>query len=182
MHETAECLKGVLKDVCYKFKGCVNDISTSEAGEAADIIKDMCESIYYCTVTDAMEQVGPEERMGYRSRMPYMDGDIDIPRYGYNTGNIRYSGNTRMGYKPMVGQEPYVYNYISDYGPEYDKYKMAKKHYTETHSTEDKHKMNDTTRKHLNNMLDSLSEMWEDAEPDLKREIKSELTSTVGKM
>lgn len=103
IHET-------LCDLMTKFKnfmsGDLKDVDTKEAGEIADIIKDLAmtekycyESCYYKSVVEAMEN----------------GGDYD-ERYGYNTNrNSRgqYSSNRgSYGYRPMVDQEPYVDAYL----------------------------------------------------------------------
>lgn len=152
-------------------------VDSKTLGEAFDMIKDisqtekyMRESKYYETVTKAME-----------------DGN-DI--YGYTP---RVSGNIRYGYKPMLDQEPYVKDYISDpnhfraemgseYGNAYDRYKTAKKWYTKTDSNEYKTEMDEFSKEHLMNTVTTIKEMWHDASPELKQRMKTELTSLLNTM
>lgn len=187
----------------YEIADIIKDLAETE--------RNCYEACYYKKVIEAMED-GDEpdiygysrnRRMGYR---PYFDGDIDI--YGYNAtgyngsnGNGRNSSSSnsnggRMGYKPYVDQEPYIQNYISDkdgfrrdmqgsnslYGREYDDWKSAKRHYTETKSSADKSKMDEHTAKHVDNVVMSLKEMWTDADPSLRQKMKAELTALVGTM
>lgn len=180
----------------------VDQACTEEVGQIADVIKDLAEAEYYCTVTLAMSEAAEEESerygysrggsrggsgrsrsmsRGYTSYMPYMD-DYEPDIYGYTHSNMRYSGNSRMGYRPYVDQEPYVHSYISEYGKGYDDYKDAKRHYTETHSSEDKEKMNESTAKHVNNAIAGIKEMWQDADTTLRRDIKNDLTALLGTM
>lgn len=144
-----------------------DSVNTHEAGQVTDMIKDLAEAEYYCTVTKAMneksEDFDPEGMMGYRPM------------------------SVRMGYKPMVDQEPYVEKYLaggdtSDYGRMYDEWKKAKRHYTDTHSEADKLKMSNATRKHVDNAIVSVKEMWMEADPELKSTIKSELASLMSTM
>ena len=39
----------------------LNTVDTRELGEAVDMIKDLAEAIYYCTVTKAMEEKSDAE-------------------------------------------------------------------------------------------------------------------------
>ena len=66
-------------------------VNTQEMGEVIDMIKDLEESIYYCTIVEAM--VGDSNYNYYR--------DID-----QNQGRMYYSGNdlrdTKEGRSPMI--------------------------------------------------------------------------------
>ena len=42
------CVQGQLSDLTR--------VNTHELGEAIDMIKDLAEAIYYCTITDSMEK------------------------------------------------------------------------------------------------------------------------------
>lgn len=186
-------IKEQLEESACKLASCLDrylDDGIAEADvcqvkEAADAIKDLAEAKYYCVVTEAMEE-GSEEAYGYRpnSRVPMNWNDI----YGYTPsgrGNRSQGGHGApgmMGFKPMVDQEPYVYDYIQDpnrfkseYGKEYDMYKDAKRHYTETHSAEDKKEMDEHMRNHVNNLLATLREMYKDADISTKQEMKSDV-------
>lgn len=70
----------------------LDKVDTKEMGEAIDMIKDLEEALYYCTITKAMKEKEKEE---YRSYYPvYMrDMDRDYGRMYYNDGN-GYSSNT----------------------------------------------------------------------------------------
>lgn len=199
-----------IKDICdvketliTNFKtymsGGFEQICTKEAGEVADIIKDLAEAEYYCTVTKAMLE-GQEDRYGYsrgnwnmhsNGRMGYKPQtygdtpDWSMDRMGYKpyiydeepTWNM-----SRMGYRPFVDQEPYVKEYISERGRGYDDYKEAKRHYTETHSPSDKEKMNESTATHVNNAIAGIKEMWQDADMSLRKDIKEDLEALLKTM
>ena len=53
----------MLKMMKEHLTNCVNDqfddlskVNTHELGEAVDMIKDLAEAIYYCTITESMEK------------------------------------------------------------------------------------------------------------------------------
>lgn len=164
----ADCLKTEMAN------GCCN-VDTTEAGEVADILKDLTEAKknlkeaeYYELVSDAMQEKTPERRM-------------------YYTHDI----NTAMpSFKPMVDQKNYIRDYLDNpnefkesmYGREYDAYRRAKRHYTETDKESYKVEMDEHAMKHIDNLIDSVKEMWADADPTHRSKMKSELTSLISSM
>lgn len=81
----------------------LESVDTKELGEAIDMIKDLEEAIYYCTITKAMNKKG-EEKEEYYSQKQYRDIDRGIgrmyyedPRYmGGNDTYRQYSSNGRQ--------------------------------------------------------------------------------------
>lgn len=157
----------------------VTNVDTQEAGQVADIIKDLTyaeknirEAKYYELVSEAMEEKG-DQRYGYGTN-EYM---------GYRP---RVTGNMHMGYRPMVDQEPYINGYLhdpdfdrsmrnSEYGAPYTEYKAAKRHYTETKSMNDKTQMDMHAKAHLEQTIETIEDIWHDASPELKQKMKTEL-------
>ena len=85
----------------------LKEVDTKELGEAIDMLKDMEEAIYYCSITKAMEESKEEEkyREKYYSKYPYMmynDGGKMFAEA--NNGNSRnysdmmYNDGNRMYY------------------------------------------------------------------------------------
>ena len=94
LEQMKECLVGMVEGQIY---GNIDKVDTKELGEAIDMIKDLSEAIYYCTITKSMEEgaekekdqskhgmmyYAPRERMMERYPIEYYD-----PRYRANTGN-----------------------------------------------------------------------------------------------
>lgn len=129
-------------------------------------------------------------RMGYIPEMampnqyPYIHAYLNDPedfenethdRYGYQpsgAGNRSQSGS-RMGWDPDDDPKQ---------SREYNEYKRAKRHYSETKSPEDKQKMDEHAMKHVNQTMDSFREMWRDADPNMRKRMKADLTTLVGEM
>lgn len=181
----------------------VNDLDAKECGEVADMIKDLAEAekacmeaCYYETVVAAMkanveDDWNDNERMGYNTRR-------------YANGRYAPKGRgTRRGYTPEMGMmKPYLYDpdfeeemekgrlgYQGEdpeddprQSREYNEYKRAKRHYSETKSPEDKRKMDEHAMKHVNQAMDSFREMWKDADPNMRKRMKADLTTLVGEM
>lgn len=91
--------------------------------------------------------------------------------YPYRTqvgGNIR----TNMGYS----------EYDNRYGKPYNDYMIAKRHYHESKSPEDKKEMESHMSEHVGDTIATLRELWNSSEPDMKRRIKNDFTSLLGEM
>ena len=70
------CVQGQLGDI--------KNVDAHELGEAVDMIKDLAEAIYYCTITDSMEK-GEDSKQS--------QGEMNINYYttpGYNYGVRMY--------------------------------------------------------------------------------------------
>lgn len=57
-----------------------------------------------------------------------------------------------------------------------------RKHYTETHSSSDKSSMDGKAREHIDSVILSIREIWNSADPTLRQQMKSQLTSLVNEM
>lgn len=207
MHELKEKLRDVcdLKEKmiewAFEHKDCV---SVGEMGEVVDMIKDLAEveekcwkAKYYESVVAAMEGGYDEEeeegRMGY-----------DHYRYP-SSGRFASKGHgKRYGYvPPMVDtlpDDPFfsgirTFDPIKDYrlgygdpesigkmggdrdGRAYRDFKASKRHYTETHAPEHKSQMTEHAKEHMMDMAESVRDIWESADPDLKKKMKTDLTN-----
>lgn len=90
--------------------GNLQSVDAKELGEAVDMIKDLAEAIYYCTITEAMDKQGKEDTyaQSYYTEMrhdPYMYGDnyyrdMDRSDYGrmyYSSGSNASNGSSSSG-------------------------------------------------------------------------------------
>lgn len=102
-----ERLKQMKESLISQVQGQMVDlsrVSTHELGEVIDMIKDLEEAMYYCTVVEAMEGKTPEEQKYYTTRYlpPYYGDDYyrDIDRTSgrmYYTGGSSNNSNNRSG-------------------------------------------------------------------------------------
>ena len=67
LKQMKEALVGCVQGQVY---GNLQGVDTKELGEAIDMIKDLSEAIYYCTITEAMEEEG-EGKEGKHGTMYY---------------------------------------------------------------------------------------------------------------
>ena len=75
-------------------------VDTKELGEVIDMIKDIAEAEYYCSITKAMEEKDREERSDniYYHTMPYPDYDRERMHYSGDQGN----GSEKSAHMPEM--------------------------------------------------------------------------------
>lgn len=88
-----ECLASAAEAQVYDLE----NVDAQELGEVIDIIKDIEETIYYCTVTKAMKEGSEKEDMMYYTQMPYRDEKYpsDWDRMYYTEGHSTSNANMR---------------------------------------------------------------------------------------
>ena len=152
----------------------------------AETEKECQEADYYEAVVQAMEENGmmESERMGYnpnRNRMgQYSDG-----RAGNR--NSDSGSNSRRGYSPnrmysrmMPGDDRDEWGDDDPrYSEAFNRFRKAKRYYTKSHSEEDKQRMKDASNEHMMETMSTIREMWDDADPDLRARMKTDLTNLV---
>ena len=75
-----ECLIGVAEGQVY---GNLDKVNAEELGEVMDMIKDLSEAVYYCTITESMEKQAKEEEKYGSHPMYYNPYQTEMyPRYG----------------------------------------------------------------------------------------------------
>ena len=79
MIEQMKMMKHTLMNCAQGQMGDLTSVDAKELGEAVDMIKDLSEAIYYCTITESMEK-GDKEKEKYYPVDYYRD--MDKP-YGY---------------------------------------------------------------------------------------------------
>ena len=101
-----ENMKECLTNCVMSQMGDLKNVDAKELGEAVDMIKDLSEAIYYCTITEAMSGEGkhhePQRETHYyteRVKEPYMMRDYDRPygRMYYPNGSGSSNGSSNGG-------------------------------------------------------------------------------------
>ena len=132
--------------------------------------------------------------MGYnrnRNRMgQYSDGRAGNQNGGSN-GDSRSERSSRMGYTSDMDMMPYMRKMEdydewddddTDYGKSFKRFRKAKRHYTQTHSETDKQKMKEASNNHMLETMSTLREMWDEADPELRKRMKTDLTTLTASM
>lgn len=168
-----ERLKAMKERLINCVESQMNDLpsaNSEELGEAVDMIKDLEETIYYCTVVKAMEDRDKEKEVMY---YPMMSG-----RY--------YSGNyypTRMYYDNSYdrGMRDYEMVYPKDYregrsGASRRMYMESK----ELHEGKEKQMME--LEKYMKELTTDIMEMINDATPEEKETLSHKLNTLADKI
>lgn len=187
----------------------LNNLDTHEAGQVADIIKDLSEakknltdaekneweSCYYASIIKAMkdadERGDEEDRYGYipreASRMGKRGMHRDrIKRWVRDPDTFEDEMYERAGYTPgrKMSRDDRSSDNSSDerYGKPYREYIDSRRHYSESKSQADKDMMEMYANEHLMDVMGSVREIYKTADPDMRKRMKSDLTKLVGEM
>lgn len=191
----AENLKMMKEQIVNCVQGQLGDISkvdTHELGQAIDMIKDLAEAIYYCTVTESMEKIEDKEQqssvrsINYYTTNKYND---DMYRnmernggYMYYPGGNGQSGSGNNGH--MSGISYYTempYEMMRD--PREGRSPMRRRMYMEGKEI---HKDTNSQLRELEAYLQELSsditQMIKDASPEERQTLKNKMTILTDKI
>ena len=87
--EMLKNMKSILVAQAQSQMGNLQNTDTKELGEVIDMIKDLEEAIYYCTIVKAIEEKDDKQTMYYT--MPRIDYSRDMDK---NYGKMYYDGNS----------------------------------------------------------------------------------------
>lgn len=145
----------------------IDSVDTEELGEVVDMIKDIAEAIYYCTVTEAMEG---QDRA-------YYDGNGGGRNYGGNGGgrsNQYYGGNSGQSY---YTEREYPIEMKEGRSPNSRRMYMEAK---EQHHPKEA-KMREL-EKYAQELTQDITEMIEDASPEERQTLARKLGTLVSKI
>lgn len=183
----------------------LKEVDTKELGEAIDMLKDMEEAIYYCSITKAMEESKEEEkyREKYYSmypRMMYNDGNSrNYSDMMYNDGNRMYyngggnssnSGGSRGGQSGgnSGGSRNYDGGQYYPYPAEIRDYREGRSPVTRRTYMESKELHHDKTKqmqeldKYMKELTDDILEMINGATPEEKQMLSQKLSTLATKV
>lgn len=167
----------------------IYDADCKELGEAIDMIKDLDEAMYYCSIVKAMEEQTETGHMKYytepryreKANMYYMPSTSNASYDDENTHNrgLRNNGY-EISHKSMYNIEPYY----SDYRDEREgRSPMRRKKYFET---KEYNKGKEASMRELEAYAQELTqdivEMVKDATPEEKQVLKQKINSLADKI
>ena len=155
----------------------LHNANSKELGEAIDMIKDLEEAIYYCTITKAMEKREEEEER-YSSKHYY-----SYPPVYYNNDSMMSSGTRSRHYYSY----PSYYDRMDAIDRERDSREgrspMKRKYYMES---KELHHTKEQQMKELEDYMSELSndilEMIKEASPEEKMSLSQKLTTLAEKV
>lgn len=151
-----------------------------EAGEVVDILKDIAEIEYYEAVTAAMDEAKYDDILGYTpTRTMNPKPMAKMRTRGKNYESSMVGDYMRENYGDMRLDES---SEADRYGHAYKEYTQAKRYYTESHSEKDKSEMRTQADHHVADMLASFKDIWRDADPEHKKQMKADLSAFVNQL
>lgn len=196
-------LKQMKETLVNAVQGQLSNLSqadTKELGCAIDMIKDLSEAIYYCTITKSMEEKEEMEKimkgqgqqqqpMMYfqeRIREPYyMPRDMDRGegRMYYNGGgNSSGDNSSRSGGNTRGYSEP-TYMNQHERDPREGRAPERRRMYMEVKSkNSDKNMHLKELDSYAHELTNDILEMMEDASPEEKQALKKKIIELTGKM
>lgn len=175
-----DALKTMKEQLMSCVQGQLGDISrvdTHELGQAVDMIKDLSQAIYYCTITESMEkadkkeQQAPINNINYYTTPEYRNmqragGYMYYPASngGQNTGTMSYY--TEMNRDPRQGRSPMRRRMYME-GKEM--HKDAKSQLQELEA-------------YMQELSSDITEMIKDATPEERNTLRQKMTTLAGKI
>ena len=182
-------------------------VDASELGAVVDMVRDLAEAEcrlveaeYHCAVTEAME--AHDGRMGYnpnrdsmgryttpgraRRRRGYDDPAAEPATMADAPAPATAKHAARAGYRP--GDPDMRMDTWGDdvdgerHGRAFDMYRRDKRHYTKTHSEVDRQGMRDHASEHMSETMATIREIWDDADPELRKRMKADMTKLTSEM
>ena len=177
--ERLKSMKESLMACAQAQMGNLQNVDTKELGEAIDMIKDLEEAIYYCTITKAMEE--KDKNGGHNQQMmmyPVMYYDSSMQGNSSSSGGTSGGGSTSSG--SMGGNRNYPME-IRDVregrsGVRRRFYMEAKE---ENHGTPAKMK---ELEEYLKELAEDVTEMIDGASPEEKAILQQKLVSLANKV
>lgn len=186
--EALKMMKDQLMSCVQSQLGDISKADAHELGEAVDMIKDLAEAIYYCTITDSMEKSEEKEKasvnninyyttpMHYNTRMYPQYRDMER-----NNGYMYYSGGNSNGGNSSNGTTSYYTEMMRD--PREGRSPMRRRMYMEG---KEQHKDTNSQLHELEAYLQELSsditEMIKDASPEERATLRQKMTTLANKI
>ena len=196
-------MKTKLVDCIEKqINGNLEYTSTKELGEAVDMVKDLSEAIYYCTITEAMEGKGQQSYGSHYPTTHYYGepyskrGPIDDFYYEPHMGGMypmMYASDGRSGGMGSSGNGGSRYygdgsrymSYDSSYSPypmNEDRSSQSRRRYMDGKRYNDKSMQMQELEKYTQELASDLTDMIKDASPEEKQLLQQKISLLASKI
>lgn len=198
MLQKAECC---LEAMVAKGAFDASTLCQTDMPDLVDMVKDLAEAkekcwkaCYYKTIVEAMNDYDEDDPMGYNNRR-YANGEYAPKGRGHISGFVpmwddmphlrpdaMYDGDARknvMGYPGNVKRPHMDEQYFDRTWAEYD---QSRRHYHESGSESDRMEMDEKGMKHAKKSLDMILEIWNNADPAMRKKLKTEMSAVVSDM
>lgn len=184
MIEQMKHMKNTLMNCVQGQLGDLSSVDTEELGEAMDMIKDLSEAIYYCTITESMEKSEKEKKempmmypMDYNRYYRDMDKDYGNMYYTDSHGVSHPSANMTTGAQGTRNYPIELRDYREGRSP------MTRKNYMERkmHGGGKEAQMKEL-EKYMHELSADISEMIEGASAEEKQILKTKISALATKI
>ena len=177
-----KCIKDTLLNEVQGQLGNLQAVDAKELGEVIDMIKDLEEAMYYCTIVEAMEGKDKEKsHQSYYTDHPYyMDRDMD-KRYGkmYYTDRTHHMPSEHDGMWSNAEKEMPIDFRDAREG----RSPASRKMYMESKEmNHDKAKKMKELEKYMQELTLDIAEMIEDSSPEEKQLLHKKITALASKI
>lgn len=193
-----ERLKMMKENLMSAVQGQMGDLAhvdAKELGEAVDMIKDLEEAIYYCTIVKAMEDSEKDKEKSSAMKYTYPpvmyngeDMEMGKERMYYNGYPSSAWDSGRMGGGRMYYEGRYPIMYDRSYPDEIRDYRegrspITRRMYMESKELhQGKEKQMHELEKYMNELSKDIMEMINDATPEEKMTLSQKLTTLAEKI
>ena len=161
--------------------GGLHSVDAKELGEAIDMIKDLEEAIYYCTITKAMKENEEEEKHSSKQQPMYPQNGGNSSHYYtpmYNDGSMYTSGEMYGNKSNMNGRHSNM-----QMGEHEGKSPMYRRMYMEGKSMKhDSAQQMKELEDYMHELSNDVMEMIEDATPEEKQLLRQKITTLATKI
>ncbi len=178
-----ELMKTTLMSCVQSQMANLKDVDAKELGEAIDMLKDLEEAMYYCTITEAMQKKEEEPEIKeyhYYTQPRYEERDMDREwgrmYYGGRSNNSTSSsgnGSHRSGNEPDSMM----------YDPKEGRSHQTRKTYMESKEMhKDKASQLKELEKYMQELTQDMVEMIEDASPEERQYLEKRVSALASKI
>lgn len=164
----------------------LDEVDTKELGEAVDMIKDLEEAIYYCTVTEAMTNPQREIEWGMKKDGPHHENGESrmyyaAPKYMYSdSGNKSHMNN----HEPM---DTYDYSYNDSSSMGHDSrdgrsYASRRMYMEAKEMKKDKAIQLRELEKYMSELSQDITDMIMDSSPEEKQYLEKKISALASKI
>lgn len=198
LKQMKEALVGCVEGQVF---GNLKDVDAKELGEAMDMIKDLSEAIYYCTITEAMEkgeEYGEKSGKGQHGMMYYKESMTPMYHYPYPVEyyDPRYrsnysmyargdqGGNAGTGHaQAMRGYRDGMIIQPMERDPKEGRSGQRRKMYMEGKTShKDKTKQMQELEQYMQELTSDMTEMIADASPEEKQLLQQKISMLATKI
>jgi hypothetical protein len=195
MYQLKQMKEKLISAIETQINGNLEYANTEELGEAVDMVKDLSEAIYYCTITEAMEEKSQYDQGSHYPTTHYYGDTGMMKKYpndnypGYRDYPIMYEGGNGRG---MNGGSRY-YNDTSTrymmYNDGYpmlpagdDRSSMSRRRYMDAKMHNDKAAQMKELEQYTQELASDLTDMVKDATPEEKQLLQQKIAMLAQKI